>query len=54
SQTLPLQKNGYDCGIWVLATIAAVLRGHNATGLKDADMPAFRHYLRALVMSIPV
>ncbi|KAG0697548.1 hypothetical protein DFH29DRAFT_811561, partial [Suillus ampliporus] len=23
----PLQTNGYDCGIWVLATIIAVLRG---------------------------
>ncbi|KAF8836910.1 hypothetical protein BDN67DRAFT_991962 [Paxillus ammoniavirescens] len=51
--TLPLQKNGYDCGIWILATIAAVLQGYNTTGLKGADMPAFRHYLRALVMSIP-
>ncbi|KIK80791.1 hypothetical protein PAXRUDRAFT_36082 [Paxillus rubicundulus Ve08.2h10] len=26
---------------------------YNTMGLKDADMPAFRHYLRALMMSIP-
>ncbi|KAF9231589.1 hypothetical protein BU15DRAFT_90869 [Melanogaster broomeanus] len=54
TSTLPLQTNGHDCGIWVLATIAAVLRGYDATGLKETDMPAFRHYLRALVLSIPV
>ncbi|KIJ59526.1 hypothetical protein HYDPIDRAFT_100554, partial [Hydnomerulius pinastri MD-312] len=52
--TLPLQTNSYDCGIWVMATIAAVLCGFDATGLTEADMAAFRHYLRALVLSILV
>ena len=37
--------NNYDCGLWVLATVAAVLRGHDATGLTENDMLAFRYYL---------
>jgi len=36
--------NDYDCGR-VLATVAAVLRGHDATGLTENDMLAFRYYL---------
>ncbi|KAG2121677.1 hypothetical protein BD769DRAFT_1629375 [Suillus cothurnatus] len=38
----PLQTNGYDCGLWVLAVIAA------------DNMIAFRHYIRTLVLRIPV
>ncbi|KAG1727949.1 uncharacterized protein EDB91DRAFT_1239464 [Suillus paluster] len=43
----------YDCGVWVLASIAAVLRGHHVTGLHEDDMCHLRHHLRALVLSIP-
>ncbi|KIM68029.1 hypothetical protein SCLCIDRAFT_20492 [Scleroderma citrinum Foug A] len=36
-----LQTNDYDCGVWVLATVAAILRGHDAMGLKEGDMLTF-------------
>ena len=54
SQTRALQTNDYDCGLWVLASIAAVIQGHDAMGLVESDMPAFRRYLQACVLSIPV
>ncbi|KAH7905288.1 hypothetical protein BJ138DRAFT_1017919 [Hygrophoropsis aurantiaca] len=49
-----LQTNSYDCGLWVLAIIAAVIRGSHWTDLQEGDMPAFQHYLQILVLSIPV
>lgn len=49
----PVQTNSYDCGVWVLGSIAAVLRGHHVTGLHEDDMCHLRHHLRALVLSIP-
>ena len=36
-----LQTNGYDCGVWVLASIAAVLRGFDVTGFSKTDIPWF-------------
>lgn len=45
SQDEALQTNLYDCGLWVLATIAAALRGFDVTGFAEADMPWFRKYL---------
>ncbi|KIM51656.1 hypothetical protein SCLCIDRAFT_142777, partial [Scleroderma citrinum Foug A] len=41
----PLQFNGYDCGLWVLALISAILRGYDITNLHEGDMPEFCHYL---------
>ncbi|KAG1864624.1 hypothetical protein C8R48DRAFT_601821 [Suillus tomentosus] len=29
----PYQTNGYDCGVWILAAMIAILRGHHVTGL---------------------
>jgi hypothetical protein len=49
-----IQKNGYDCGLWVLAGIAAVLRGYDVTDFLDEDMPWFRRFVAGLVMSIPI
>ncbi|KAG1779269.1 hypothetical protein EV702DRAFT_1195245 [Suillus placidus] len=48
-----LQTNGYDCGLWVLATLAAVLRGAHRSGICEEDMIAFRHYIRTLVIRVP-
>ncbi|KIM60890.1 hypothetical protein SCLCIDRAFT_123223, partial [Scleroderma citrinum Foug A] len=48
------QFNGYDCGLWVLAQITAVLHGYDITNLREGDMPEFCHYLQSLVLSIPV
>ncbi|KAG1888274.1 hypothetical protein F4604DRAFT_1877402 [Suillus subluteus] len=49
----PLQTNGYDCGLWVLATLAAVLWGAHRSGMCEEDMIAFQHYIRTLVMRLP-
>lgn len=53
-KTEPVQSNHYDCGIWVLAQMTAVLRGFDITGLHESDMIMFRHYLRVLIACIPV
>lgn len=47
------QTNGFDCGLWVLATIAAVLRGYDATGLTEGDMTRFREVLLDNVLALP-
>lgn len=49
-----MQINDIDCGLWVLAQITAVLRGHDITGLQESDMNAFWQYLCTLVLRIPV
>jgi hypothetical protein len=49
-QKTAVQTNGYDCGIWVLAMIAATLHGCHCTGLKEDHMSAFRRYLHTLVV----
>jgi len=53
-KTEPIQSNNYDCGLWVLAQTAAVLRGFDVTGLHEDDMPMFHHYLRVLIAHIAV
>lgn len=47
------QTNGFDCGLWVLATIAAVLRGYDATGLIEGDMYRFRQVLLHNILALP-
>ncbi|KAG0706003.1 hypothetical protein DFH29DRAFT_980719 [Suillus ampliporus] len=49
----PLQTNNYDCGVWVLAAIIAVLRGRHVTGVREADIGDLRYYLSMLVLSLP-
>ncbi|KAF8430674.1 hypothetical protein L210DRAFT_3417312 [Boletus edulis BED1] len=49
--TTPLQTNGFDCGIWVLATILATFRGYSATCWTEKDITVFRHYLYVFVQS---
>ncbi|KAG9316189.1 hypothetical protein JVU11DRAFT_2213 [Chiua virens] len=48
-----LQTNGYDCGVWVLATVAATIRGFDVTSLSEKDLPLFCHYLYMNVLSSP-
>lgn len=52
--TKAVQTNGFDCGVWVLAVIVATLRGYHCTALGEDDMHLFHHYLRTLVLRIPV
>ncbi|EIW84350.1 hypothetical protein CONPUDRAFT_50174 [Coniophora puteana RWD-64-598 SS2] len=49
----PCQTNGYDCGLWILATMAATLRGHIRTDLTEAKIGDFRRYLHYLVHAFP-
>ncbi|KAG1867477.1 hypothetical protein C8R48DRAFT_771969 [Suillus tomentosus] len=49
-----LQTNGYDCGVWILANIIAVLRGRQITGLREDEMKDLRYYLHTRVLSLPV
>jgi Ulp1 family protease len=49
-----LQTNGYDCGVWVLASVAAVLRGFDVTGFSEPDIPWFRQFIMYHILSLPV
>jgi Ulp1 family protease len=48
-----MQTTTYDCGLWVLAGIAAGLRGRHFTGLSEADMRTFRRRLFHIVSDLP-
>ncbi|KIM62208.1 hypothetical protein SCLCIDRAFT_25141 [Scleroderma citrinum Foug A] len=45
----PRQTNGHDCGVWVLAQMAAILRGYDITDVKENNITHFRHFLRVLI-----
>ncbi|EMD38084.1 hypothetical protein CERSUDRAFT_48992 [Gelatoporia subvermispora B] len=51
--TSAVQNNGIDCGVWVLATMAAQLRGYHITSLEEGDLPQFRRYLCYLIAQMP-
>ncbi|KAF8907605.1 hypothetical protein CPB84DRAFT_1843822 [Gymnopilus junonius] len=46
-----VQTNGFDCGVWVLAWIAAALRGYEVVDncIAEDVMPSWRHVLAHLV-----
>ena len=46
---MPLQHNTYDCGVWVLAFITAVLRGFNFVRLSSSEITEFRLRILSLV-----
>ncbi|TFK54454.1 hypothetical protein OE88DRAFT_1624486 [Heliocybe sulcata] len=47
-----LQHNSYDCGVWILACMAAIFRGYDATGMQEHQVPVFRRYLSNLVLTL--
>ncbi|KAG2753127.1 hypothetical protein P692DRAFT_20723577 [Suillus brevipes Sb2] len=49
----PCQSNTYDCGLWVLAAMTAVLRGRHITNLQEEQMSDWRHYICSMVLSLP-
>ncbi|KAL4263554.1 peptidase C48 family protein [Pleurotus pulmonarius] len=49
-----VQSNGYDCGVWILSTIAAVLQGYEVSGMTEDEISQFRHELLRAVLSQPV
>jgi hypothetical protein len=53
TQTRACQTNEHDCGLWVLASIGASLRGFHCAALKEQDIPVFRGILHRLITSLP-
>ncbi|OSD07573.1 hypothetical protein PYCCODRAFT_1403249 [Trametes coccinea BRFM310] len=47
-----LQYNSYDCGVWVLACIAALLRGYHSVQLSATGIARFRTDLLGLIVSL--
>lgn len=52
-KSTPCQTNGYDCGVWVLATMAAIFRGFEVTGITELSISRFRRYVLELVLRLP-
>lgn len=48
-----LQHNGYDCGLWVLACIAATLRGFDFPDLSEEHMTLMRRFILEEVQRLP-
>lgn len=48
-----VQTNGYDCGIWVLAGIWAVLRGADVTSHTEASIHRVRSSLLLAILDLP-
>ena len=47
-----LQHNGVDCGVWVLAVVAAVLRGYFMTSVSEKEMAQLRTLLHDLIQTL--
>ncbi|KAJ7881222.1 hypothetical protein B0H13DRAFT_2345209 [Mycena leptocephala] len=50
----PRQTNGYDCGLWVLCMMAAIMRGYQDVHLSEAEMPWVRGVLRDHIRTLPI
>ncbi|KAJ7575862.1 hypothetical protein C8J56DRAFT_800901 [Mycena floridula] len=50
----PLSFNNYDCGLWVVAVAAAIMRGSHLPELCDDDMAKFRSACFHLTHAIPL
>lgn len=48
----PVQTNGYDCGVWTLAGIWAVLRGYDVTSHTEASIGRVRTCILLGILSI--
>ncbi|KAJ7833510.1 hypothetical protein B0H14DRAFT_2591414 [Mycena olivaceomarginata] len=49
----PLQKNVYDCGVWVLSVILSVLRGYVNPGVSEEQMGQVRQLFSSYVLNLP-
>ncbi|KAH6887237.1 hypothetical protein BKA70DRAFT_1122619 [Coprinopsis sp. MPI-PUGE-AT-0042] len=52
--TGPVQTTSYSCGLWVLASIGAVLGARHVTGLSETDMSTLRSILLDRVRLLPL
>ncbi|KAJ7235176.1 hypothetical protein B0H12DRAFT_1027608, partial [Mycena haematopus] len=48
------QTNGYDCGLWVLCMMAAIMRGHRDVRISETDMPRVRRVLSDHIQTLPI
>ncbi|KAL0563485.1 hypothetical protein V5O48_018580 [Marasmius crinis-equi] len=48
------QSNGYDCGVWILWVIAAIMRGFDYARIEEPDISKFRKYLARSIRTLPV
>jgi Ulp1 family protease len=53
-QIRPLQMNGYDCGVWVLAHIAVALHGFHTADMTEDSIAKMRRFLAVLVSQLPL
>jgi Ulp1 family protease len=49
----PMQNNGYDCGVWILACLAALFNGKMAVKLSETRLNLFRTYLAEWALKLP-
>ncbi|KAJ7139121.1 hypothetical protein C8R44DRAFT_827907 [Mycena epipterygia] len=47
------QSNGYDCGLWVLCMMGAILRGYATTGVSELQMGRVRKLLTDHILGLP-
>ncbi|KAG6890858.1 hypothetical protein C0992_012244 [Termitomyces sp. T32_za158] len=50
----PRQTNAVDCGVWVIANIAAVLSGFVATGIEESNIISVRQALVRVLAALPI
>lgn len=50
----PRQSNGFDCGIWVIANVAAILAGFPVTGIQEHNIAMLRSSLLRILCALPV
>ncbi|KAG7091663.1 hypothetical protein E1B28_010684 [Marasmius oreades] len=48
-----LQSNGYDCGVWILYVMTAVLRGAMIPNTTEEEIATFRSLLARLIRYLP-
>ena len=48
-QARALQENSWDCGVWVLACIASILRGYTSVRLSAKEISEFHRRIAGLI-----
>ncbi|KAF7363061.1 hypothetical protein MVEN_00658300 [Mycena venus] len=49
-----VQMNGYNCGLWVLCTLVAVIRGFDGAEIYETDIRAVRGLLADHIYTLPI
>ena len=54
ASNIPLQSNGVDCGVWIIAAAMACMRGYRILSMKEVDIPTFRRYLLKVTQNLSI